>query len=338
MSGFAVAPMLDWTTKTCRIFHRLLTRHAWLYTEMVTTGAILYGKNLPRFLGHDPVDCPVALQLGGSDPQALAECARLAQEHGYNAVNLNVGCPSDRVQNNLIGACLMAHPQRVAECVDAMKQAVDIPVTVKHRIGIDEQESYGQLAQFVAALDSKGVDGVIIHARKAWLQGLSPKENRDIPPLNYDWVHQIKQDFADLGVMINGGIKTPQQGLAHLTGSSEYSGVDGVMLGRAVYEQPYLLTQVDAFYYQDERPAPSREHLVQNLMPYIEQHLSEGGRLTHFTRHMMGLYHGQPGGRMWRRYLSQNACLPTAGLEVIEQALQTVAQERARMEDGNAVS
>lgn len=339
-TGFAVAPMLDWTDAHCRVFYRLLSQQAWLYSEMVTTGAIIYGNNLPRFLGRDVSDAPVVLQLGGSQPKDLAQCAKLGQEWGYSAINLNVGCPSDRVQNNLMGACLMAHPTLVAECVDAMKQAVDIPVTVKHRIGIDDQEDLATLIDFVGACYERGADGVIIHARKAWLKGLSPKENREIPPLNYPWVHSVKQAFPTLPVMINGGIKTPQAGLVHLEPYADLPAVDGVMLGRAIYEQPYLLAEVDRLYYDADkrRAAPTREAVLHQLYPYIEQHVLSGGRVSHVTRHMMGLFHGLPGGRLWRRYLSENAGKPTAGVEVVEAAYALVKQAIAQQEERDAIS
>ncbi|NCN44358.1 MAG: tRNA dihydrouridine(20/20a) synthase DusA [Piscirickettsiaceae bacterium CG_4_9_14_3_um_filter_43_564] len=336
---FSVAPMLEWTDRHCRVFHRHLTRHAWLYTEMVTTGAILYGNDLERFLGHDEIDCPVTLQLGGSNPTELASCAQLGEDWGYSEINLNVGCPSDRVQNNMIGACLMAHPQIVAEAVSAMKAAVkQIPVTVKTRIGIDDQQDFETLVKFISAIDNAGVDGVIIHARKAWLQGLSPKENRNIPPLNYDWVRQIKMCFPDLSVAINGGILSPEMGQGFLEPVANKEGkilaaVDGVMIGRSVYEKPYLLTKVDQLYYDDKSPINSREMVLDLMYPYIENHLSQGGRLNHISRHMLGLFSGLPGGRKWRRHISENAFKPGAGIEVLQQAYQQVASEIQRMED-----
>lgn len=335
-SGFAVAPMLDWTDRHCRVFHRLLTHQAWLYSEMVTTGAIIYGNNLPRFLGHDSRDSPVVLQLGGSDAHDLAVCAKHGEDWGYNEINLNVGCPSDRVQNNLIGACLMAHPQLVAQGVAAMKQAVSIPVTVKCRIGIDEQEHLQTLIDFIGGLVEAGVDGVVIHARKAWLQGLSPKENRDVPPLNYHWVHQVKQAFPGLEIGLNGGLKSLEAGLLHLETYEGLPAVDGVMLGRAIYEQPFLLSQVDALFYGDDKPQITREQLLTQLYPYIQAHLEQGGRVSHITRHMMGLFHGCSGGRLWRRYLSENACKPGAGVEVVEQAYQLVKDEMQRKADYEA--
>lgn len=335
-SGFAVAPMLDWTDRHCRYFHRLMTQQAWLYSEMVTTGAMIYGKNLPRFIGHDPADSPVVLQLGGSKPDELAQCAKLGEAWGYNEINLNVGCPSDRVQNNLIGACLMAHPQLVADGVAAMKAAVTIPVTVKCRIGIDDQEDYQTLAEFIAGLETAGVDGVVIHARKAWLQGLSPKENRDVPPLNYTWVHQIKADFPGLTLSINGGLNTLIEAKQHLTTYDDLPAVDGVMMGRASYENPYLLAEVDGLFYADTKPAITRAEVLEALYPYIEAHLQAGGRLSHITRHMMGLFHGCPGGRLWRRALSEQACLADAGIELVQTAHQRVLIETQRMAEQEA--
>lgn len=329
---FSVAPMLDWTDRHCRYFHRQLSQHAWLYSEMVTTGALIYSNDLPRFLGHHGDEVPVVLQLGGSDAKALATCSRFGEEWGYSEINLNVGCPSDRVQNNMIGACLMAHPQIVADAVKAMKDAVQqVPVTVKCRIGIDDQEAFSLLEDFVDQIQQAGVDGVIIHARKAWLQGLSPKENREIPPLHYDWVHRIKGSFPELAVAINGGIKSPNDALTHMQTYQHHPAVDGVMLGRAIYEQPYLLSEVDALYYGAETAAPSRYEIVQTMLPYIENHLQAGGKLIQVTRHMLGLFHGLPGGRLWRRHLSQNAFKKEAGIDVVEQAYQMVADEQQRM-------
>ena len=331
--GFSVAPMLDWTDKHCRYFHRQLTNQAWLYSEMVTTGAIIYGDNLPRFLGHNDEEAPVVLQLGGSDSKDLATCAKLGEEWGYSEINLNVGCPSDRVQNNMIGACLFGHPKLVAENIAAMKAQVNIPVTVKTRIGIDEQEDFDTLHNFVQGLDNAGVDGLIIHARKAWLQGLSPKENREIPPLRYDWVHRIKAEFPDLHIAINGGIKSHEQALEHFRNYQEFPPVDGVMLGRIAYEQPYILSEVDNLYYGSESPIITREQVLQNMYPYIETHLSNGGKMIQVSRHMLGLFHGLPGGRIWRRHISENAFKPTSGIEIIEQAYELVSAEIKRMED-----
>lgn len=329
--GFSVAPMLDWTDRYCRVFHRKLTKQAWLYTEMVTTGAIIYGDNLPRFLGHDDVQ-PVSLQLGGSDPKELAHCAKLGEEWGYSEINLNVGCPSDRVQNNMIGACLMNHPSLVSEGVNAMKQTVSIPVTVKSRIGLDDNENFNQLVDFVGSIVESGVDGVILHARNAWLQGLSPKENRDIPPLKYDWVRKTKLLFPNTAIAVNGGIKTPESGLDFLTSTETSPALDGVMMGRSIYENPYLLAKIDNLYYQDTSQPPSRQEVLASLYPYIERHLSNGERLHQISRHILGLFHGMPGGRIWRRYLSENAFKQGAGIEVLETALTKVLAEIERME------
>lgn len=329
---FSVAPMLDWTDRHCRYFHRQMSQNAWLYSEMVTTGALIYGDNLPRFLGFDCNEPPLVLQLGGSDAEELAHCAKLGQEWGYNEINLNVGCPSDRVQNNMIGACLMQHPEILANAVDAMKQVVDIPITVKCRIGVDNQNEQQELFKLVDKLDQVGVDGLIIHARKAWLQGLSPKDNRDVPPLNYALVHQVKQQFSSLPIAINGGLKTHQQAIAHLTSNPDFiTPVNGVMLGRVIYEQPFLLSQVDQEYYGAKQNTQTRFQVVESMLPYIENHLVNGGKLIQITRHMLGLFHGLPGGRMWRRYLSQNAFKIDAGTEVVVNALQLVKAEIQRM-------
>ena len=330
---FSVAPMLDWTNRHCRYFHRQLSQNAWLYSEMVTTGAIIYGNNLERFLGHDESEIPVVLQLGGSGSKDMATCAKLGQDWGYSEINLNIGCPSDRVQNNMIGACLMAHPELVAENVAAMKAVVDIPITVKTRIGIDDQEEFETLHNFVYGLVEAGVDGIIIHARKAWLQGLSPKQNRDVPPLNYAWVHQIKAEFPQLSVAINGGIKTLEQGLTHRQNYEGLPAVDGLMLGRSAYEQPYLLAEVDQQLYGSKLAIISREQVLENMKPYIEKHLLNDGKLNQVTRHMLGLFHGLPGGRIWRRYLSEHAFKAGAGIDVVEQAYRLVVDEIQRMED-----
>lgn len=330
---FSVAPMLDWTDKHCRYFHRQLTNQAWLYSEMVTTGAIIYGDNLPRFLGHNAEEVPVVLQLGGSTVADVAKCAKLGEEWGYSEINLNIGCPSDRVQNNMIGACLMEHPGLVAENVAAMKEVVDIPITVKTRIGIDDQEDFETLHNFVEGLAKEGVDGLIIHARKAWLQGLDPKQNREIPPLKYDWVHRIKSEFPELSIAINGGIKSHLAAKEHLQQYENLPAVDGVMIGRSAYEQPYMLAEVDSIYYGDSSPIQSRETVLEKMYPYIDNHVSNGGKLIQVTRHMLGLFHGLPGGRMWRRHLSEHAFKPTSGVEVVEQAYELVASEIKRMEE-----
>lgn len=329
--NFSVAPMLDWTDRHCRYFHRLMSKNTWLCSEMVTTGAIIYGDNLPRFLGHDESDVPVVLQLGGSDSKELAHCAKIGEEWRYSEINLNVGCPSDRVQNNMIGACLMQHPQILADAVKAMKDSVQIPVTVKCRIGVDDQNEEKVLYELVEKLQIAGVDGMQIHARKAWLQGLSPKDNRDVPPLNYELVHQVKDQFPELPIAINGGIKSHQSAMEHLHNEVYGKAVDGVMLGRVIYEQPYLLNKVDHLYYGSKASKLSRQEIVLKMLPYIENHLQQGGKLIQITRHMLGLFHGLPGGRMWRRHLSQNAFQKEAGIEVLQKALKLVDDEIIRM-------
>jgi tRNA-dihydrouridine synthase A len=317
---FCVAPMLDWSDRHCRVFWRLLSKRAVLYTEMITTGALLHG-DVERHLQFSDVEHPVALQLGGSDPDALARSAKLAEQWQYDEVNLNCGCPSDRVQNGAFGACLMAEPQRVAACVSAMKDACSLPITVKHRIGIDEQEGYGPLIDFVGAVADAGADAVIVHARKAWLQGLSPKENREIPPLNYDFVYQLKRDFPELEVIINGGIDNLSSGASHL------SYVDGIMMGRSAYQNPYLLTEVDQRFYGETSPTPTRFAVLEALLPYIDSQLNSGNvRLNHITRHILGIFNGQTGAKLFRRHLSQHAHLPGANSDVLRQAMAIVSK------------
>lgn len=316
---FSIAPMLDWTDRHYRYFARLMSANALLYTEMVTTGAILHGRG--DYLAYNQEEHPLALQLGGSNPTDLARCAKLAAERGYDEVNLNVGCPSDRVQNGRFGACLMAEPELVAECVDAMKQVVDIPVTVKTRIGIDAQDSYEFLTQFIDIVQAKGCSDFIIHARKAWLSGLSPKENREIPPLDYGRVYQLKRDYPLLNISINGGVTTLAQAKEHL------AQLDGVMMGREAYQNPYILAEVDQVLCGRQREVISREAVIEAMLPYIEAHLQSGGRLNHITRHMIGLFQGLPGARAWRRYLSENAHKNGAGVEVVRQALQSIQTE-----------
>ncbi|WP_297896709.1 tRNA dihydrouridine(20/20a) synthase DusA [Shewanella sp.] len=316
---FSIAPMLDWTDRHYRYFARLMSANALLYTEMVTTGAILHGRG--DYLAYNQEEHPLALQLGGSNPTDLARCAKLAAERGYDEVNLNVGCPSDRVQNGRFGACLMAEPELVAECVDAMKQVVDIPVTVKTRIGIDAQDSYEFLTQFIDIVQAKGCSDFIIHARKAWLSGLSPKENREIPPLDYGRVYQLKRDYSLLNISINGGVTTLAQAKEHL------AQLDGVMMGREAYQNPYILAEVDQVLCGSQREVISREAVIEAMLPYIEAHLQSGGRLNHITRHMIGLFQGLPGARAWRRYLSENAHKNGAGVEVVRQALQSIQTE-----------
>ncbi|WP_220769308.1 tRNA dihydrouridine(20/20a) synthase DusA [Shewanella sp. MBTL60-007] len=309
---FSIAPMLDWTDRHYRYFARLMSSQALLYTEMVTTGAILHGRG--DYLAYNEEEHPLALQLGGSNPVDLAACAKLAAQRGYDEVNLNVGCPSDRVQNGRFGACLMAEPELVAECVSAMKQVVDIPVTVKTRIGIDEQDSYEFLTQLIDTVKAAGCEEFIIHARKAWLQGLSPKENREIPPLDYERVYQLKRDYPELNISINGGVKTLEECQTHL------QHLDGVMVGREAYQNPYILAEVDQKLCGMDTPVISRDAVLEKLLPYIEKHLQQGGRLNHITRHIIGLYQGEVGSRVWRRYLSENAHKQGAGIEVITQA------------------
>ena len=310
-----MAPMLDWTDRHCRYFYRLMSRHALLYTEMVTTGAILQGSK-ERHLLFNEQEHPVALQLGGSHPRDLAESAKIAEDYGYDEVNLNIGCPSDRVQNGSFGACLMAEPALVADCVVAMQQAVSIPVTVKSRIGIDDRDSYEELAHFIATVASAGCKTFIVHARKAWLAGLSPKENREIPPLRYEVVFQLKRDFPELEIIINGGITT-------LEASRELLGyVDGVMLGREIYHNPYILSTVDACLFDDHYPLKSRQEVILALIPYLQQQLSLGGRLNSITRHLLGMFHGEKGARAWRRYISENATKAGADEQVLLRALE----------------
>lgn len=317
---FCVAPMMDWTDRHCRYFHRLLSRHARLYTEMLTSDAVLHGDR-ERLLGFDSAEQPLALQLGGSDPAALAHCARIGAEFGYAEINLNVGCPSDRVQSGRFGACLMAEPALVADCVAAMRAAVDIPVTVKTRIGIDERDSYAELAEFVDRIAAAGCRTVIVHARKAWLQGLSPRQNREIPPLGYPRVYRLKRDFPQLSIIINGGIVDLEAVEGHL------AHVNGVMLGRAAYQNPYLLAEVDRRLFGGP-PPPERRTVVEELLPYIERQLAHGVRLQAVVRHVLGLYQGQPGARHWRRHLSENAHRHGAGTEVVVKALNRVEQIR----------
>ncbi|OCG73013.1 tRNA dihydrouridine(20/20a) synthase DusA [Gilliamella sp. Occ4-3] len=309
---FSIAPMLDWTDKHCRYFHRILTKKALLYTEMVTTGAILFGKG--DYLAFNNEEHPVSLQLGGSDPNALAQCAKLAQERGYDEINLNVGCPSDRVQNGMFGACLMGNPNLVADCIAQMQDQVDIPVTVKTRIGIDDCDSYTFLCQFIEKV-MPYTKTFIVHARKAWLSGLSPKENREVPPLDYERVYKLKQDYPNLTIAINGGIKTIDEIKCHL------QHVDGVMVGREAYQNPLLLTEIDTQIFGTNTPIIDPLSAIQALYPYIEQQLMQGAQLNHIMRHTLGIFNGRKGAKQWRRYLSENAHKKGAGVEVVEQAL-----------------
>jgi len=312
---FSVAPMMDWTDRHCRFFLRLLSQHTLLYTEMVTTGALLHGDR-QRFLAYDQSEHPLALQLGGSVPAELAACARLAEEAGYDEVNLNVGCPSDRVQHNMIGACLMGHPALVADCVKAMLDAVAIPVTVKHRIGINGRDSYAELCDFVGQVAEAGCRSFTVHARIAILEGLSPKANREVPPLRYEVAAQLKRDFPDLEFILNGGIKTLEECKTHL------ETFDGVMLGREAYHNPYLLARVDQELFCVERPVPSRGEVLRQLRPYIERHLAEGGAMHHITRHILGLAQGFPGARRFRQVLSVDVHKTDNPLGVLDQAIE----------------
>ncbi|WP_370291869.1 tRNA dihydrouridine(20/20a) synthase DusA [Thalassolituus sp.] len=314
---FSTAPMMDWSDRHCRYFWRQLTRDSLLYTEMVTTGALIHG-NRERFLAYHDAEHPIALQLGGSNPDELAQCAKFAEEWHYDEVNLNVGCPSDRVQNNMIGACLMAHPQLVADCVKAMQDATSLDVTVKHRIGIDDQDSYEEMRDFVGTVADTGCKTFIVHARKAILQGLSPKENREIPPLRYEDVFRLKREFPGLEIIINGGITTHDQIAELLTQ------VDGVMLGREAYHNPSILMEADQRYFSSDAPVTGKGDAIRSLYPYIETLLAEGAPLHYVSRHTLGLFNGERGSRLYRRHLSENAYKRESGTEVMEQALAYV--------------
>jgi tRNA-dihydrouridine synthase A len=317
---FCVAPMMDWTDRHDRFFLRLISRQARLYTEMITTGALIHGDRA-RFLRFDPSEHPVALQLGGAEPDALARCAEFGQAAGYDEINLNCGCPSDRVLEAHFGACLMLTPARVAECITAMRRAVSVPVTVKCRIGVDDSEEYPFLKTFIETVAATGCDTFIIHARKAWLSGLSPKENREIPPLQYATVYRLKRDFPQLRIVINGGIKTHAECTEHLRH------VDGVMLGREAYENPWLLAEADARFFGAPARPLTREQVVREMIPFVARELAEGTPLAHMTRHILGLYRGQPGGRAFRRTLSEQSHRPGAGVEVLEAALAAVPSQ-----------
>ncbi|SFX05926.1 tRNA dihydrouridine(20/20a) synthase DusA [Marinospirillum alkaliphilum] len=319
---FSVAPMLDVTDRHFRYFLRLLSRHTLLYTEMVTTGAILHGKDPQRFLDFSAEEHPLALQLGGSNPDELARCTELATQWGYDEINLNVGCPSDRVQNNLIGACLMAHPQRVAECLQAMQAATPLPVTVKCRIGIDEQDEDADLEAFIEAQQQAGCRIFILHARKAWLQGLSPKENREIPPLNYGRVHRLKQQHPELVIGINGGLETLD------ACKEQLQQVDSVMLGRAIWNNPWLVAEVDQQLMGDPATGLTRHQAIRDYLPYVEQRLQAGDRLNPMIRPLLGLFQGVPGARRFRRLLSERAHLAGEGPELLEQALALVPEQQ----------
>lgn len=311
---FCVAPMLDWSDRHQRTLMRTMSKHSLVYTEMVTTGALIHG-DAQRYLKYSQSEHPIALQLGGSDPKAMALCAKMAEDAGYDEVNINVGCPSDRVQNGAFGACLMAEPELVAENVVAMQAAVDIPVTVKNRIAIDEMEEEDTLRRFLSIVSSSGCKTFVIHARKAWLSGLSPKQNRDVPPLNYELVYQMKNEFPDLEIIINGGIKDLNESKEHLTN------VDGVMIGREAYHNPYSMIDVDHTIYEDTKQTqPTRMEVLESYKEYMQQQMSEGVYLKSMSRHLLGLFTGEPGAKAWRRHISENAHKEGAGIEVIEKA------------------
>lgn len=316
---FCIAPMMDWSDRHCRVFWRQLSHKAVLYTEMVTTGALVHAEPA-RFLDYDDCEHPLALQLGGSNPADLAHCAKLAEQWRYDEVNLNCGCPSDRVQNGSFGACLMGEAQTVADSVKAMRDACSLPVTVKHRTGIDDLESYAFLCDFVGRVADVGCEVFIVHARKAWLSGLSPKENREIPPLEYDKVYQLKKDFPHLEIIINGGIHTIDDAEQHLRH------VDGVMMGRSAYQNPAILREVDSLFYNG-LPGPEAADALIQLYPYIEQQLLQGSRLNHMTRHVLGLFNGRPGAKQFRRHLSENAHKPGAGIDVLKDAISCLNKQ-----------
>lgn len=316
---FCIAPMMDWTDRHCRYFLRLISKNTLLYTEMITTGALLHGDT-QRFLRFDPYEHPVALQLGGSNPADLALCSQLAEAAGYNEVNLNVGCPSDRVQNGRMGACLMADPKLVAKCISAMQAAVKIPVTVKCRIGIDQMDSYQELADFIKTVALAGCQCFIIHARIALLSGLSPKQNREVPPLNYARVIKIKENFPELEIIINGGITTLDQTQELL------KVVDGVMIGREAYHHPYFLASVDRDLFDCQAPPLSRIEIINLFCPYIEKELAQGTALKHITRHILGIFQGQPGAKRYRRYLSENAYKANADINTLKFAVNLLSE------------
>jgi len=319
---FSIAPMMDWTDRHCRVFHRTMTRRARLYTEMLTTGAILHGDR-QRLLGYDASEHPVALQLGGSDPRDLAASATIGEAFGYDEINLNVGCPSDRVKDGRFGACLMAEPALVADGVAAMKRAVGVPVTVKCRIGIDDQDPEMALDQLARAVVAAGADTLIVHARKAWLNGLSPKENRDVPPLDYDRVYRLKAAMANVPIVINGGIATLSEARVHL------GHVDGVMLGRAAYQEPWRLLSADPELFGEPAPFASMKDVFEAMVPYIEDQLAKGTRLHSMTRHFVGAFHGVPGARAFRRHLAENGVRPGAGVNVLRDAIALVEDRAA---------
>jgi tRNA-dihydrouridine synthase A len=315
---FALAPMMDWTDRHCRVFHRILSRRALLYTEMLTTGAIIHGDR-QRLLGFDDSEHPVALQLGGSEPDDLATSAKIGEDFGYDEINMNVGCPSDRVQDGRFGACLMAEPVLVADCVAAMKRAVAIPVTVKCRIGIDDQEPEVALYTLARAVTDAGADALVVHARKAWLKGLSPRENRDIPPLDYELVYRLKADMPQLPVIINGGIGSIAEAKTHLRH------LDGVMLGRAAYQEPWCLLDADSELYGDNASGRTMKDAIGDFLPYVERELARGTRLHAMTRHLVGAFHAVPGARAFRRYLAEHAVRSGADADTLRDAVALVS-------------
>jgi tRNA-dihydrouridine synthase A len=321
---FSVAPMMDWTDRHCRVFHRLMSRRARLYTEMLTTGAIIHGDRR-RLLGFDPSEHPVALQLGGSEPADLATAARIGEDFGYDEINLNVGCPSDRVKDGRFGACLMAEPALVADGVAAMKRAVKIPVTVKCRIGIDDQDPEVALDVLARGVVAAGADALVVHARKAWLNGLSPKENRDIPPLDYNRVYRLKAALPDVPVIINGGIGSIAEAARHL------DHVDGVMLGRAAYQEPWRLLDVDPELFGEAAPYATMKDVFEAMFPYIEEQLAQGAKLHSMTRHFVGAFHGVPGARAFRRHLAEKGVRPGAGVDVLRDAIALVEDRAAAL-------
>ncbi len=319
---FSVAPMMDWTDRHCRVIHRLMSRRARLYTEMVTAQAVIRGDR-QRLIGFDAVEHPVALQLGGNDPALLAQAARIGADFGYDEINLNCGCPSDRVQGGAFGACLMREPALVGDCVAAMKAAVAIPVTVKCRIGVDDQDPEAALDGLTQAVTAAGVDALIVHARKAWLQGLSPKENREIPPLDYNRAYRLKAAHPDLPVAINGGIRAPEEWAGHL------AHLDGVMIGREAYQNPEILLRVDPLLFGEEAPVTDAFAMLEALEPHLARHLEAGGRLHAFTRHLVGLFPGRPGARQFRRHLAEHCVAAGAGLADLRAAIAHVARHDA---------
>jgi len=319
----SVAPMMDWTDRHCRYFHRLLAPSALLYTEMVTTGAIIHG-DADRFLAYNPEEHPLALQLGGSDPEDLVTCARIAEQRGFDEINLNVGCPSDRVQRGSFGACLMLEPDLVRDCMSAMLDAVDIPVTIKTRLGVDDHESYEFVSDFVGRVAESGCSVFIMHARKAVLAGLSPKQNRDVPALHYDWVYRLKKESPGLQIVINGGIETVESAAGHL------QHVDGVMLGRVAYHNPWVLAECQQRFFPDQLDT-CREDIIDSMNVYIERQVGAGTAVKHISRHLLGLFQGMPGARAWRRYLSENAFKNDNNMDLLSEALAAMKNKNPKL-------